>query len=1347
MRMSPRRAEAEIEGPFRTPEQLALAMPLVAMIGLMVVVSAVATGGSATVVALVALGGFGLCALAPMALIDVYVTRPLRGALAQMRAARDGQSGRGAFASGVVADLVHLARDIHVAQASLGSYGEVYVQCERMIAASDEAVRALRLHSEDIAEAAMGESRSASPSREIAELAEAVKALRGHPPAPGLDGAVERLESMLVYIAESLERIEAKDRHGAGGFGQIEQGIADLARLVSRETESIQSALSNGGLAMRADVAGVAADDKIGRMRVLERLDALETGLNAKLAEAPSPDAREIAQAIHAEAEANRRALREDAASGRLEAAAADLARAATEISQGLASRPTGEPPAALADDMRAVVATVAGLAETLAPGAIVEALRAELSAAAPSGGDLRAELSRLAERRLGADASTGSDLTSLRDDLQAVAAEISAKIEAVRAQLGETGRALPQLETPELAAAQGATDEAAARFNEAVAARLREQSEAQARRLDEIEGRVVDKILALGRDNEATTLTALMRAAKQIVEAANWLDSLGVRPAFEAGERPDIEAWRRLEGDVRSVAGALETLTSMANERLEALARQLQGATASDTEPLREMLGQTEARLTGALADVAARVNAIEAQALAPASAALSGAAQAFVDAQARVEAAAAKIEAGDPRLDALLDSLASRPDADALAPAREALAEAAQRFEAAQGRLAEVAAQIETGAAVPGEIHNQLAGFAQALGAHKDDLAELAPARASLVAAAQRFEAAQAQLMQAAAQIEAGDPRLAATLEALSQSLPGALDPALATLGEAARAFEAAQGRFEGEGVGALREDIAAMQARFERLGVERLPEVAHDLHQTQARWRELVGEFETGARKLAALAEADGRDIDALRADFAVAGENVCAAVAAFASRFDAESEAQIERLSQAVETQSRKVVAAPLAALAQAMGGIEAALADDSHMRATQQAVESLRGDFTAAAQAAAVQYEHAAQSLTRGVEDRIEMLRRGELSPAIAAAQATAQDLHTAHANLFSHIEALKAALLTDRSSFAALRLDVVEAFAKVTATSERADDALREAADRSQALALSVADLGAAERAELGVVSRALADTSERVASVARALEVKRGDLDLPALAADLTGEIDALARATATLAGDAGEALGAMRAMAQALDIAGIGGKLDGFAQTQDEGLRALVDRLVPPAASALAELRDLARHLQVSLALRGEAVVEAVAENSARLDALARLQDERLDGLEKALSAESPETDAKPRALTPGDKPTGAVAKLVVSMADALDFRFSHIETALADLSERLQAPEIRRDDDALDAGVAALATQLRSASDTLKSGLTDFVGVSAALAQEVARSPSAEASSATKAAAYKH
>ena len=506
MRIIPRRAETELEDPFRTPEQLALAMPLIALIGLMLVVSAVVAGGSGRVVALVAVGALGLCAIAPTALIEVYVTRPLRKALAQVRAARDGRASEGGFTSGVVADLVHLARDIQAAQANLVAHDDTVERCERMVAAGDKAVRAFRLQTEELREAAdqRDDPHDRSVRADIAELVEAVKSLCDAP-AAGLDGAVERLEAMLVYIAETLERIEARDNQIEGGVGRVEKGVADLARLVAREAEAVRGVVSDGGPSARRDLAAAVVEEKVARERVLERIDTMEARLAAKLNEAPAPDAIAIAQAIHVDAEADRRALREDAASGQLEA--------------------------------------VARLAEGLSPGAVVEALRVELGAVAQA-------VSQLAE---------GSTARAL--------AEPGAIVEALRSELSRVAEAFVRLDGVRRAdpdAAERAA-ECLAQFEDIVAERLRTHGEDYARRLDAVESRVVDRIVAIGRDNEAATLAALTRAARQITEAANWLDSTGAR---HAGTHLGEQAWERLAADVQGIAKIVEALAAPVTQR-----------------------------------------------------------------------------------------------------------------------------------------------------------------------------------------------------------------------------------------------------------------------------------------------------------------------------------------------------------------------------------------------------------------------------------------------------------------------------------------------------------------------------------------------------------------------------------------------------------------------------------------------------------------------------------------------------------------------------------------------------------------------------------------------------------
>ena len=176
MKSSP---DAALEGPFRAPERLALALPLLSVIGLMMVVGAAATGQSALVVALAGVAGFGLTALAPMAMLELYLGRPLRALVTQLRAARDGRE-PGPTPPGIVADLVAVARDISAKRAQADDLGVALGRYEQMAAAGDEAIRAFRLQCEELAETkvqAESELRRAAQAQ-FSEISEALKAIR-----------------------------------------------------------------------------------------------------------------------------------------------------------------------------------------------------------------------------------------------------------------------------------------------------------------------------------------------------------------------------------------------------------------------------------------------------------------------------------------------------------------------------------------------------------------------------------------------------------------------------------------------------------------------------------------------------------------------------------------------------------------------------------------------------------------------------------------------------------------------------------------------------------------------------------------------------------------------------------------------------------------------------------------------------------------------------------------------------------------------------------------------------------------------------------------------------------------
>lgn len=283
------------EGPFRAPEHLALAMPLLSVIGVTGVVAAAATGQSTLVVALVAVAGFGLCALAPMALLEVYFGRPLRAALAHLRAARDGKAAPGAPPPGVIGDLVAVARDIDAGRAAAEGLRGALTLWEQLAAAGDETIRAFRLQTQELAkelaETAVrreGEQ-GASP---LAEISEALRALKGAEPAVPIEAAMERIEQMLIYLAETAERRDGKDKQADESFERVEQAMSEIATLIAREAQ-----------VLRSDIAATVEDDKATQSLQFERVETLEARVLSRLA---SPETAGLAQTIRAEAEATR---------------------------------------------------------------------------------------------------------------------------------------------------------------------------------------------------------------------------------------------------------------------------------------------------------------------------------------------------------------------------------------------------------------------------------------------------------------------------------------------------------------------------------------------------------------------------------------------------------------------------------------------------------------------------------------------------------------------------------------------------------------------------------------------------------------------------------------------------------------------------------------------------------------------------------------------------------------------------------------------------------------------------------------------------------------------------------
>jgi len=300
--MSKTPPDAGLDGPFRAPERLALVLPLLSVVGLSLVVSAAATGQSTLVVALLAVAGFALCAVAPMLMLELYLGRPLRAALAHLRAARDGRETQGAAPGGVIGDLVAAARDIGAGQASAGQLREALTQWRQMATVGDETIRAFRRQCEELAEASVqGEALwRRSAQTQFAEIADALKSMKAIAPAPSAEAAIERIEQMLAYLADAAERRDGRDKQDDEGFGRIEQTLTDIVRLMGREAQALRETVSAAALTVRNDIAATVADDKGVQGRQAERLEALEARVLTKLDTAG-----------RMEAEATRRALLE----------------------------------------------------------------------------------------------------------------------------------------------------------------------------------------------------------------------------------------------------------------------------------------------------------------------------------------------------------------------------------------------------------------------------------------------------------------------------------------------------------------------------------------------------------------------------------------------------------------------------------------------------------------------------------------------------------------------------------------------------------------------------------------------------------------------------------------------------------------------------------------------------------------------------------------------------------------------------------------------------------------------------------------------------------------------------
>jgi hypothetical protein len=900
MKSIPARDIPEADASFRAPEQFALAMPLIAVLGLVVVVSAVALGASGPIIALVAVGGFGLCAVAPMALIEAFVTRPLRGALAQLRAARDGRHERGpAFASGVLADLVHIARDIQAAQANIGPASLSPFQA--MADANEEAARALRHQAESVAEAAAdGESQIARAAQTcFADIAEAIKSMSDAPDAAGFEAAFERAEAM--------------DRHFEGAFGRVEVGMADLARLVARETETVQGTLSSSGLLVRNDIADALAQEKGGRARVLERLNTLEN----RLAKGADGVAAEVARL----AEARRSSTGAPAGDGRLDDIAAALSRLEAEIAQALA-RPA--PAEGIGEDLRGLAVVVARLAK-------------DFAAREPFDAALRGLSETLAA------CFQEADFAGLRADVRETAAAVAGQVETLRVPAGLDRNDL----NAELAGI-------VATGVEAISARLGARDETDAQRLEALGARVEDRLLALGREHAQTTQDAV----REIGEAS-W-ERLGAE--MQAVARA-VEA---LDGRFKSKA---PDAFALATDNLGAVARRLEVAQArlaaqgEDARRLAETvqsaLAEVAARTESAAQRQGERLDDFAEETIDPARDALAAAARDFAAAAADFAAVRAQFEAGEPalariveatqgaraQLDALAESLprsfaqtaeaqverlAARLDAATMAPAHDALVQsqeaftqsqeaftqfqgaftqsqgaftqsqgaftqsqeaftqaqeaftqsqeaftqATEGFGAAQGRLADAVVRIEAGdprlASVAGKteaIRSQIDGLAQKMRAQADELAArfdvvaLTPVRAALAQATESFDAAQARLAVAVEKIEAGDPRLAAVASAT-----GELRNQIGGLAETTRAHA--------EELSARVDAAALTPAR------DALAQATESLDAAQARLAVAVEKIEAGDPRLALVAEA----AKGLRVEFAALAQNLPDALSA-------------------------------------------------------------------------------------------------------------------------------------------------------------------------------------------------------------------------------------------------------------------------------------------------------------------------------------------------------------------------------------------------------------------------------------------------------------------------------
>ncbi len=532
MRGNPRRADEAPEGPFRAPERLALALPLTAALGLTIVMAAAALGQSLLMVTLAAAGGFALCAAAPMALLQVYVGRPLRVALAHLRAARDGAEAPPAPpAPGVIADLVAVARDIRAGEANHGQYRAGVALCEKMAVAGEEAIRAFRLQCEELVETtAQGESdRRLCAQEQFAEIAEALKAFKATPPTSALDAGMERIERMLVYLADALERHEKP----SGGGDRVDAALTDVVRLIGRETQAIRDTLAAAALTVRNDIAGAVSDDKAAHVRQQERLDALEARVVTRLADFAAPAFSRLVDVLRTEAETTRRALRD-----RLDSIA-------------LAPAPADEPPLSLRAALEGTVARLDAAAATM---------RVEREARAP---DLQALAEAVA--RIGETSAARGEGEALRDEVRAAAAGLRDVAERLR----EQGQAQTErLDAIEARVSKEAGE--AARDRQAAALTVLTKCTDKLRNaLDRFD--VLSSAAASANAGQADDLRAAVEAQSRTFDALR-ADVAGVAPRVEElceglARRLDMLDAKALQPATRDLAAAQARCESFARQ------------------------------------------------------------------------------------------------------------------------------------------------------------------------------------------------------------------------------------------------------------------------------------------------------------------------------------------------------------------------------------------------------------------------------------------------------------------------------------------------------------------------------------------------------------------------------------------------------------------------------------------------------------------------------------------------------------------------------------------------------------------------------------------------------------